>query len=421
MTIAAWRSDRVARLAERALRLAADPRLGIALLVLAAAANALAAIAPALRPAVESPVYLGLLGAVLLAGLAALAVRAPAAWREWRRPGPIGGRRSSEATGDLELSVVPDASPPTLGQLADLLHGAGYRVAAARGAVHGVRRGWSRLAGQGVHAALVLLVAGAGLSGALGSEVVFSLLPGDQAPLGEPSGGETAAVRLEALDAEFGADGRPRRLDTTVTFLRAGEPISTETLQVNRPGSFDGYLLHGWTYGPAVRLRVASLAGRPLLDAAVALDEVRGGRPAGAAELPTAGGVLGLVLADAAANELLVGFVEGGELRDAVLLRPRAEARVGSVTVRLDSFTSYVTFLSRRDPGAGLVFGGAALLVVGLGASLWLPRRRATLLVADGSLRLVLRGERFDDVRPELARLRLVLARALGLQPAMAR
>jgi hypothetical protein len=91
------------------------------------------------------------------------------------------------------------------------------------------------------------------------------------------------------------------------------------------------------------------------------------------------------------------------------------------VTVRFGSFTSYVTFLSRRDPGAGIVFGGAALLVVGLAASLWLPRRRVTLLVADRSLRLVLRGERFDDVRPEVTRLRLVLARALGLEPAVAR
>lgn len=364
----------------------------------------MAAIAPGTRPILEGPAYLALIGALLLSGLAALAVRTPAAWREWRRPGPVGAGGTV-----LEWSVA-DGRQLEIGELAAVVRRAGYRVTVGRAAVHGVRRGWSRLAGQGVHAAVVLLVAGAGLSTALGSEAVFSLLPGEQAPLAVEGG--PAAMRLERFDAAFGADGRPSRLDTTVTFLREGRPISTETLQVNRPGSFEGYTVHGWTYGPAVRLRVASLAGRPLLDGAVPLDRFEAGRPAGAAELPMAGAVLGLLLTDPDANRLQVGLVEGGVLRDAVQLLPGGEARVGSVIVTLDGFTSYVTFLSRRDPGAGLVFAGAALLVGGLAASLWLPRRRATLTLAGSSLRLALRGERFDELRGEAARLKALLGGA---------
>lgn len=408
-----------------------DARLGILLLIAAAVLNLAAVLGPWARPVVESAFYVALLGAVAITGLGALAVRAPSAWREWRRPGAVpgtGGGRHPEST-LLELAVPPDSPFPTAAELAGVLRRAGYRVVEARSrarsgptfTLHAVRRGWSRLVAQGTHAALVLIVLGAGLSTAGGEEDVFSLLPGEQAPLGGPGSGDTASVRLESFEAEFGADGRPTRLDTRATFLRDGAPARTETLQVNRPGAFDGYLVHGWTYGPAVRLRVVSLAGRPLLDGAVPLDELRDGHSAGAIELPTAGGSLGLVLADAAANELLVGFVEGSRLRDAAVLRPGERVRLGAVEVALDGFTSYVTFLSRRDPGAPLVFTGSGLLAVGLVAALWLPRRRVTLTASDGRvLRLSIRGERFDDVRPELARVRRHLAAALPLEPVVA-
>lgn len=78
---------------------------------------------------------------------------------------------------------------------------------------------------------------------------------------------------------------------------------------------------------------------------------------------------------------------------------------MGSVTVRLVGFDAYLTFLSRRDPGMGILFAGAALLVASLPIALWLPRRRMTLRNVDGGLRLVLRGERFDRPDGELAKL----------------
>ena len=72
--------------------------------------------------------------------------------------------------------------------------------------------------------------------------------------------------------------------------------------------------------------------------------------------------------------------------------------------VSLDGFDAWVTFLSRRDPGLPLLFGGAALsarLVV----AFWLPRRRLTLRPLRRRTRLVLRGERFDRPTDELERL----------------
>jgi hypothetical protein len=60
-----------------------------------------------------------------------------------------------------------------------------------------------------------------------------------------------------------------------------------------------------------------------------------------------------------------------------------------------------------------VLFVGAGLLVVSLSAALWFPRRRVTVRLVDGSLRILLRGGRLDDARPELDRLRGRLASAM--------
>ncbi len=408
------RADRVALVAQRLLRSLADARLALPLLLLGGAWNAAAAALPSGGWLLASPPYLVLLGLILCAGMASVAVRLPAAWQEWRRPSVVAeGSDVLAATIPVERPV-DDASRESL--LA-VVRAAGYRVLehgrGDRWALAGTRRGWSRLVGQLSHLALVLMLLGAAGGRAFSTETTFSLLPGEQALLDAPKPGFTDAVRLDHFDAAFGSDGRPLKLDARVTFLRDGKPAGSQLLQVNQPGEFGGYLVHGWTYGPAVRVRVATLGGQPLLDAPVPLDEVIAGLPGAFAELPTAGVTLGLALVDGDANELRVTASDGSGVVDSIRLRPGDEQRVGPVTVRLVGFDAYLTFLSRHDPGMGVLFVGAALLVGCLAVALWLPRRRMTLRNADGGLRLVLRGERFDRPDGELTRLAAKLADAL--------
>ena len=402
-------ADRLARGAERLLRLLGDARTGLVLLLLTGLANAVAAFLPGGPRLLDAWPYALLLAAVALSGVAAVAVRAPAAWREWRRPGAV---QPGPGSMRLELSAAPRDD------IVARLRTAGYRTRAEEGrgrwAVHGVRRGASRFSGLASHLALLLIVIGAAIGAAFGSETTFSLMRGEQALLDEPRQGFSAAVRLEEFQAEFGADGRPSRLDTRVTFLEAGEAVSSSVLRVNQPGDFGGYLVHPWTYGPAVRLRVTSLGGATLLDGSVPLDETRDGVPTGAADLPAQGVTLGLALTDADANALGVSLVGGGGLVDAVRLLPGESARLGDLTVQLTGFDAWVTFLSRRDPGLLVLFGAAGALSASLVIAFWLPRRRLTVrpVPATGGLELLLRGERFDDPGPELARLRRSLARS---------
>lgn len=394
-------TDRLSRGAERLLRLLGDGRVGLGTLLAAAVANVVAALLPDGSALLDAWPYALLLGVLTLSAVAAAAVRAPATWREWRRPRPI-----RPGTGAVEMRLGGAPEPDAIEQV---LRRAGYhtRRERTRGgwAIHAVRRGWSRFAGQASHLALVLVVIGAAIGAAFGSETTFSLLPGDQALLDAPRAGLSSAVRLESLDAEFGPDGRPRRLDTVVTFLRDGDPVEAGTLRVNEPGAFDGYLVHPWTYGPAARVRVTTLGGSALLDAPIPLDAGGGEGPVGSAELPTAGVTLGLALADAAVNELGVSVVGAGGLVDTARMRPGEEARLGDVVVRFEGFDAWVTFLSRRDPGLGVLFAGAALLCASLAVTFWLPRRRLTVRPDAGGARILLRGERFDRPTSELERL----------------
>lgn len=400
---AASATDRAARAAESLLRIIGDGRVGALLLAATGVANVVAALVPDGRELLHGFPYALLLGAVVLSGVAAVAVRLPSAWREWRRPGAVAPGAGAVRA---ELIDVAGLAPESV---RDRLEDAGYRarveVVRGRWAVHGVRRGWSRFAGIFSHLALVGIVLGAAVGAAFGTETTFSLMTADQALLGAPRPGFSAAVRLDRFDAEFGPDGRPRRLDTVVTFLRDGQPVEQRTLRVNEPGSFDGFLVHPWTYGPAARIRVTTLAGTALLDAPVPLDDERDGTPVGSAELPSLGLTIGLALADTDANELGVSVLDGGGLVDTARLRPGERARVGDVQVTLDRFDAWVTFLSRSDPGLPILLMAGIGLCGTLAVAFWLPRRRVSVRPRAGRVELVLRGERFDRPADERRRL----------------
>ena len=71
------RADRLAQAAQRLLRLAADTRVALGLLLLAGAWNAAAAAMPSGASLLATPPYVVLLGLILCSGMASVAVRLP--------------------------------------------------------------------------------------------------------------------------------------------------------------------------------------------------------------------------------------------------------------------------------------------------------------------------------------------------------
>lgn len=408
----AARIDRLAGRVERALRVLGDPRLGVVVLALTAIANLVTAAQPEWRRLLDWPPYVALIGVLVLTGIASVAVRIPSVWREWRRPSPLPER---SATPSWQWQLTQPLSDDQFEGIGLACRRAGYRLASRGGpgrhALAGTKRGWSRFAALGSHLAVVVLVAGAGLGTALAEETRFGLFPGDQSLLVAPRAGVTSALRFDKLDARFDAAGQPLRFDTHVTFIRDGRAIRQQILRVNEPGAFDGFLVHAWTYGPAVDLRIEDLGGRALFDGAVAL----GGPPTGSrapfVEVPTLGLTIGATLADAAANELLLIAANQHGVVDRTALLPGERRRLGDTFVTLQGFSSWVTFFSRSDPGAPLLFAGAGLLTACFAVSAYLPRRRLTIAIGPQAVRLTVRGERYDDPSREVE----ALGRRIGL------
>lgn len=407
--------ERAPRQIERTLRLVGGPRLGALLLVLAALANLAAAVVPSWRGLLDSPAYLLLVGVIVLSGMATVGVRSRAAWREWRSPAPLSG--GSELVS--RVIPVPGTARPDSELLANVLRSSGYRLrrhgTRERWQLSGVRHGWSRFAGIASHLAMVVLVVGAAIGTAFAEETRFGLFPREQSFLAEPRPGVTAALRFDRLDAAFDDRGRPLRFDTHVTLLDAGTPVGSRILRVNEPADFAGHLVHAWTYGPAAAVKVTDLGGGVLFDGWVALGGEASGSRAPFVELPQLGTTIGFEISDAAANELAaIAADDGGRLLDATNVSPGQRARLADVTVSLERFGSYVTFMSRSDPGVLVLFAGAGLLCASLAAAFYWPRRRIDLTVTAEGLRLRVRGERFDDPQPELERLAERLRGALA-------
>lgn len=407
--------DRLARRADRLLRALADARLGVGLLVAAGLANLLAAARADWRWLLDSPPYLALVGAILITGVAAVAVRIPPVWREWRRPTPLASSRDVLATDVAMTAALTGAERESI---LSALHAAGYRlteqVLPKSWQVAGTRRGWSRFAAIASHLSLVLLVVGGALGTAFSEETRFGLFPGEQSLLAAPRPDSTSAVRFDGLDAAFDERGRPLRFDTRVTFIRAGQVVRSGVLQVNDPGAFDGYLVHAWTYGPAAELRVEDLGGRTLFDGWVALGGSATGNRAPFVELPSLGATIGVELANADANLARLIVADGHGVSDTIVLGPGERRRLGPTQVTLRGFAAYVTFLSRRDPGTGVLFAGGFLLAGSQAIAFYLPRRRLDLRAVTGRLIVRVRGERFDDAQPELQRVSRIVERALS-------
>ncbi len=407
--------DRLARLADRLLRAIGDARLGVGLLVAAGLANLLAAARADWRWLLDSPPYLTVVGAILITGVAAVAVRIPPVVREWLHPVPLANSRDVLAT---DVPLTTQLTGAERAHMLGALRSAGYRLsehATPRSwLVAGTRRGWSRFAAIASHLSLVLLVVGGALGTAFSEETRFGLFPGEQSLLAAPRPDSTSAVRFDGLDSEFDERGRPLRFDTRVTFIRAGGVVRSQVLQVNDPGSFDGYLVHAWTYGPAVELRVEDLGGRTLFDGWVALGGSATGSRAPFVELPSLGATIGVELANADAN--LARLIIAGEhgVSDTTVLGPGERRRLGNTQASLRGFAAYVTFLSRRDPGVGILFAGGFLLAGSQAIAFYLPRRRLDLRAVTGRLIVRVRGERFDDARPELQRVARIVERALS-------
>lgn len=273
-----------------------------------------------------------------------------------------------------------------------LLRRAGYRVTVESdgGVTHMLaeRDRFAPLASLVTHGALVFFVLGAGIvTPRFGYETALKIPIGESRPTGYPNDPRTVLVKNDDFVARFDAAGIPLEFLTTVVVSRNGERIARKEITVNDPLSVDGWVFHENFFGPAVELDVRDKSGLVLYSGAVLLDGNLNGQPEGL--LPVPGTDVSL--------ELLLGKGEGGvaELTVIGARRPTGDQvgpriAFGAVLGTGDGYfapdpgigiefrrpSSYIGLIAKRDPGQGLIWLGAVLLVIGISVSLLRPRRR---------------------------------------------
>ena len=319
------------------------------------------------------------------------------------------------------------------------LRKAGYRVwvESAGGVTHllAERNRFAPLASLVTHGALVFFVLGAGfVTPRFGYETALKIPIGESRPTGFPNDPRTVLVKNDDFVARFDAAGIPLEFLTTVVVFRNGEQIARKEITVNDPLSVDGWVFHENFFGPAVELDVRDESGLMLYSGAVLLDGNLNGQPEGL--LPVPGTDVSL--------ELLLGKGEGGvaELTMIGARRPTGDQvgpqiAFGAVLGTGDGYfapdpgigiefrrpSSYIGLIAKRDPGQGLIWLGAVLLVAGLTISLLRPRRRVWARYDATTVRLaVVGGDPFteDECTRLVGRLPSVEPRPTEAQPAAA-
>lgn len=291
--------------------------------------------------------------------------------------------------------------------LPEILRAEGYRVHVERaaGVTHllAERNRFAPLASLATHAALLFFVVAALVTARFGYETILKVPAGEARPTGFPSDPQTVLVENEQFIARFDENGTPLDYRTTLAVYRDGEQIARKEVTVNDPLSVDGWAFHENFFGPAVQMDIRDEGGGILYSGSVLLDGNLAGQPEGLVAVPGTDVSLELLLAKDAsgmADLTVIGARRptGDQVGPQIVFGAVLKTGDGywapdpGIGIEFREPTSYVGLIAKRDPGQGLIWLGAALLVAGICVSLLRPRRRVWARFDATTVRLAVVG-----------------------------
>ncbi|HEX2627062.1 MAG TPA: cytochrome c biogenesis protein ResB [Candidatus Limnocylindrales bacterium] len=280
--------------------------------------------------------------------------------------------------------------------------------------VYGDRNRWTKMATLISHLGLILFVVAGLVTAKFGDEQGLVVAEGDTLtvqPIGTPG---LLLVKNYAFSAPGLDTGSPTDFTTDLGVFRDGVEVARKVIRVNDPLTVDGYTFHQNGFGPAPDVEIQSTTDNAVLwSGPIPLTDSAGGLPLGAIPIPgkpfgleftlvrNADGVGALVIVPYAVRgtnpdgtpDLVFGEVPYYATRgDTVPM----EGLGLSLTLR--DFSDFTLLIAKKDPGAPIVWGAFATLLLGLAITFYLPRRRIwARLRPDGRLDLVGRADRQVD------------------------
>jgi len=301
--------------------------------------------------------------------------------------------------------------------------------------LYGDRNRWTKLATLISHLGLILFLVAGLVTARLGDEQGLVVAEGDTLtvqPIGTPG---LLLVKNFGFEAPGLETGVPTDFTTDLAVYRDGQLLDRKVIRVNDPLTVGGYTFHQNGFGPAPDLEIRSTTDDAVLwSGPVPLTDAAAGRPFGA--IPVPGRPFGLELlldrtAEGVGTLVLLPYAVRGTNPDGtpdivegypvLVTRGQTVAMEGlDLTVALRGFSDYTLLIAKRDPGAPIIWGAFATLLLGLAITFYLPRRRVWARIdADGRVDLVGRSDRQVDFDREFGALidALVGARGAGAGP----
>ncbi|MBN2206431.1 MAG: cytochrome c biogenesis protein ResB [Candidatus Aminicenantes bacterium] len=401
----------------RLVRFLSSVRLAITLFILVTIASILGTLLPRFY-LYRTPAYLALLLLFALSIMACALTRSLPRLRRTLKPSWDWTAESLAAEPESRTAGTGVGLEAASGALRAALSGRRYRIREERRdevvLLAARRRTWGGFGADVVHAGLLVILAGAILSGVAGWRTDLSLVPGGSADV--PSAG--FQVRLEAFRTETYPDGAVKDWKSRLTVLDGGAPVRTETIEVNHPLRYKGVRIYqsgyGWNWEEAALVLRVRKRDDPSSER---LLEVRTG---GEARIP------GTELTVAAArfvpdfvinarNEVgtrslepnnpavLIEAEKGGRTVLSAWLfanhpefdRIRERVETGLAFELLEVRADPLSILQAAfDPGAPFIWFGCAVLMFGLGLAFYWPSReiRAAVTARRGRTEAVLSG-----------------------------
>jgi cytochrome c biogenesis protein len=235
-----------------------------------------------------------------------------------------------------------------------------------------------------VHISLILIILGfiIGRTGGFENRS-FIINEGETRAVGYNTG---LGLKLNSFQIDYYPDGSPQDYQSRIDLLDNGKEVKNATIQVNHPLRYHGVRFYQSYYGQSVILQI-ELNGQSLFKGPVALDRTMNNhpyiRPAGKLELAEAGYMIYIVspatnLADLSLQKDQIGievYRNNNQPPITATVISRSQPLNSGDLKIIYSGTGYFSgFLINSDPGVGLIWTAAALLLLGLIMVFYYPR-----------------------------------------------
>ncbi len=276
------------------------------------------------------------------------------------------------------------------------------------------------------HLSLILILGGAVAGGIWGfKDSEFIVSEGATRPLGN---GTNVSVRLDQFVDEYYVDGPPRDFRSDVVVFDGGKQVKQGSIRVNSPLRYNGIAFHQSFYGQTAIVKVEDASGKTIFNDSVPLawQTNDGQRPIGSFSLPAQGLDVYVIGPQSGLNDPLVPPGEmrfevtrqSGRAADPTNLVQGKAVQLAGLTFTFERESRFAGLKVVKDPGANVIWIGAAFMIVGMVALFYLPRRRLWALCRETpsgttEVLLAMPVQRDVSLESEFEHLRAKVARAL--------